>query len=123
MLVLDALLLSAAANGTNATAANAVASATATAASLVPGSLLSEILIVAGIFLVIFILLKVGKFLFKFLFSIIANSILGIVAVFALNYWLGMGLPYKLDVLLPAAIFGLPGVGTVILMRLFGAVL
>jgi len=84
------------------------------------GSLLSELLVAIAIMVVLFIVFKVGKGLFKLLFGIVTNSVLGLLVIFAVNRWLGMGIPYTLAILLPTAIFGLPGIGTIILLKLMG---
>jgi hypothetical protein len=115
--------LLAALNLTNATAsANSLAAA---AASIVPGgiggSLISELIIIVAILIVVFIIFKVGKVFFKLLFGIIANSILGLVVIFVANRWLYLAIPLTLPILLPTILFGLPGIGTIILMRLLGA--
>ena len=83
-------------------------------------TLLGEIALVVLIAIVLFIAFRLGKFLLKIIFGIIANSILGIIAIFLLNYLLNLGIPIVLATLLPTAIFGLPAVGTLVILRFLG---
>ncbi|MCL5099969.1 MAG: pro-sigmaK processing inhibitor BofA family protein [Candidatus Marsarchaeota archaeon] len=84
------------------------------------GSLVSEIILVALIALVVFVIFKLGRLILKVIFGIIANSILGIISIFALNYFMGMGILINAYVLLATALFGLPAVGTMVILRLAG---
>ncbi len=84
-------------------------------------TLLGEIILIALIGIVLFVILKLGKGILRFIFGIIANSILGLIAIFALNYFFGLGIPLQqLYVLIPTALFGLPAVGTFVILRFFG---
>ena len=87
------------------------------------GSIISEILIILAIALVVFIVFKVGKFLLKIIFGIIANSIMGFVVIFVVNYIFALGIPYSLPILISTALFGLPAVGTIIILKLMGIAL
>ena len=51
----------------------------------VGNTLLSEVILVIMIAIVLFIIFKLGKSILKIIFGIIANSILGIIAIFALE--------------------------------------
>lgn len=84
------------------------------------GTVFSEIVIAALIALVLFIIFKIGRFILKVIFGIIINSILGIVAFLALYYIFGIGIPIELATIIPTALFGLPAVGTLIILRFFG---
>ncbi|MCL5262371.1 MAG: transcriptional regulator [Candidatus Marsarchaeota archaeon] len=84
------------------------------------GSLVSEIILVALIALVIFVIFKLGRLILKVVFGIIANSILGLVSIFALNYFLKMGIVINAYIILATALFGLPAVGTMVILRLAG---
>ena len=53
-------------------------------------------------------------------FGIIANSILGLAAIFALNYFFNFQIPIHLYTLIPSALFGLPAVGTFVILKFFG---
>ncbi|MGC8478704.1 MAG: hypothetical protein ACP5NE_02140 [Candidatus Micrarchaeia archaeon] len=81
---------------------------------------MSEIILFVLIAVVLFVIFKIGKAILKLLFGILANSILGIVSIFVLDYVFGMGIQIKTYVLLAAALFGLPAVGTFVILRLFG---
>lgn len=83
-------------------------------------ALVSEIVLAALIALVLFIIFKVGKFILKIIFGIIINSILGVVAFLALDYIFGIDIPIGFATMIPTALFGLPAVGTLIILKLFG---
>ena len=83
-------------------------------------TLLSEVILVILIAVVLFVIFKLGKSILKILFGIIANSILGIIAIFVLNYLLNIGIPVELATMAPTALFGLPAVGTLVILRFFG---
>lgn len=83
-------------------------------------SLLLELLVFAAACVVVFIVFKAGKFLFKAVFGIVANSLLGIVIIFLANNIFSMGLGYTVKTLLPTAIFGIPGIGTILLLKWLG---
>lgn len=82
--------------------------------------LLLELLVFAAACAVIFIVFKAGKFLFKAVFGILANSVLGIIIIFLANSVFKMGLGYTVETLLPTAIFGIPGIGTILLLKWLG---
>ena len=84
------------------------------------GALLSEIVLAFLIAVVLFIIFKIGKKILKLVFGIIINSILGVIAFLALNYLFGMEIPIELATMVPTALFGLPAVGTLIILKLFG---
>lgn len=89
-------------------------------------TLLSEVILVLLIAIVLFIIFKLGKSILKLLFGIIANSILGVIAIFALNYFFALDIPIGLSAstglatLIATAIFGLPAVATFVILRFFG---
>jgi lipopolysaccharide export LptBFGC system permease protein LptF len=82
--------------------------------------LLLELLVFFAACAVIFIVFKAGKLLFKAVFGIVANSVLGIIIIFLANNIFKMGLGYTLQTLLPTAIFGIPGIGTILLLKVLG---
>lgn len=86
-------------------------------------TILSEIILVVIIAALLFVIFKLGKFILRLLFGIIANSILGVVAIFALNYFFALGIPIKLATMVATAAFGLPAVGTFVILRFFGVLL
>lgn len=83
-------------------------------------TVIGEIILIALIGIVLFVIFKIGKGIARLLFGIIANSILGLVAIFALNYFLDFQIPLHLYTLIPTALFGLPAVGTIVIMKFFG---
>ncbi|MGC8676490.1 MAG: pro-sigmaK processing inhibitor BofA family protein [Candidatus Micrarchaeia archaeon] len=89
--------------------------------SILASGFVSEILILLAIILVVYIIFKLGKFILKLVFGIIANSIMGFVTILAANYFFGMGIKYTLGVLIATALFGLPAVGTLVVLKVFGA--
>jgi hypothetical protein len=85
----------------------------------VGNTLLSEVILVVIIAALLFVIFKLGKTILKLLFGIIANSILGIIAIFALNSFFALAIPISLATLIATAIFGLPAVGTFVILRFF----
>jgi hypothetical protein len=83
-------------------------------------AIVSEIILVALIAIVLYIVFKIGKLLLRIIFGIIANSILGIITIFVLNYVFSLGIQIDSPVIASAALFGLPAVGTIVIFRLFG---
>ena len=71
-------------------------------AVVVLGSIASEILIIAAIFLVLFIILKLGQLLI----GLILNAILGLIAIVMVNSIFGLGIVYNLLTLIVVAVFG-----------------
>ncbi len=90
------------------------------AALSISSTLLGEIVLIALIAVVLFIIFKLGKTILKFFFGIIANSILGLIAILAFHYFLGFDIPINYATMVPTAIFGLPAVGTLVILRFFG---
>lgn len=83
-------------------------------------TVIGEIILIALIGVVLFIIFKLGKGLMKLLLGIVINSVLGIIAIFALNYFFNMGIPIQLYTMIPTALFGLPAVGTFVIFKFFG---
>ena len=84
---------------------------------------LSELLIIAEIVVLFFFISRIGKFLVRILFTFLLNAILGIASVLALNSALGIGIAFGAPVLLSSVLFGLPAVGTMIILKLAGLAL
>jgi hypothetical protein len=80
------------------------------------GPLASEILVIAAILLVLYIILKLGKTII----GLILNSILGLIAIYLVNVIFGLGIIYNLLTLVVVAIFGLPAVAIIIILKLIG---
>ena len=79
-----------------------------------------ELAIIVIIGILLFLIFRVGKSLLKLLFGLIINSILGLIAIFAVDYIFKMQIPIKIPILVATMIFGLPAVGTFVILRLFG---
>ncbi len=82
--------------------------------------MISTIITILAIGLVIFIVFKLGKTILRIVFGVIANSILGFIVIFLLNYLFDMGLVFTIPVLVSVALFGLPAVGTIVILKLLG---
>ena len=89
-------------------------------ASSLSGPLVSELIIVVLIASVLFVVMKVGKGLLKLVIGIIMNSVLGIIGIYLLNMFLGLSITLNLSILAPIVVFGLPAVGTIFLLKIFG---
>jgi hypothetical protein len=87
---------------------------------IIGGALASEIILIIVIAAVLFLIFKIGKLLLKIIFGIIANSVLGVIAIFALDYFFSLGIPLGVPEIIASAIFGLPAVGTIVILKLFG---
>jgi hypothetical protein len=80
------------------------------------GPVVSEIILIAAIIIVLFIILKLGKLIL----GLILNSILGLLAIFAVNYLFNLGIAYNLLTIIVVAITGIPGAVVIILLKLVG---
>lgn len=81
-------------------------------------SILPEILVIAAILVVVFIIFVLGKFLA----GLLVNSIVGLIAIFAVNYLFGLGIPYSWPVIIATALLGLPAVLVIIILKLGGII-
>jgi len=87
-------------------------------------TLLSEAILIGLIALVLFVMFKMGRFLFGLVAGLVMNSILGIIAIIALNSLFKLAIPIsQLYVLIPTALFGLPAVATFVILKYFGVAL
>lgn len=80
------------------------------------GPVLYELVIIAAIFLVLYIILKLGKIII----GLILNTILGLTAIYLVNYFFSLGIVYNLLTIIVVAIFGLPAAGVIIVLKLIG---
>ncbi|MGI0141543.1 MAG: pro-sigmaK processing inhibitor BofA family protein [Candidatus Micrarchaeales archaeon] len=80
------------------------------------GSIGTEVALVVGIIIVLLIVFTLGKFLV----GILTNSILGLISFFLLNTFFGLGIPITIPTVLVTAIFGLPAVAIIVLLRILG---
>ena len=83
-------------------------------------TVISEILLIVLIAAVLFTIFKLGKFIFKIVFGLVANSILGLISIFVLNLVFGISIPITSYTIIPTALFGLPAVGTFVILKFFG---
>jgi hypothetical protein len=83
--------------------------------ALVCGSLVLLFFAIFGI-LIFFKLARVGL---KWLLTIIVNSIVGVVLFFLLHL-IGINIPLTLPYIVPVAIFGIPALATILLLKLLG---
>lgn len=89
--------------------------------SLSMAAIVEYAVVVLVVIALIYIILKLGKKFLKWIFGILINSILGFVAIFLLNYFFALGIPFTLPVILSTALFGLPAVGTIAILKAMGA--
>ena len=80
------------------------------------GPLLSGILLIVGIFVVLYIIFKIGKLIA----GLIVNAILGFISIFAINALFGIGIPWDWIVIIVTALLGLPGVAIIVILKLLG---
>jgi hypothetical protein len=80
------------------------------------GGLLSVIVMVAAIFLILFVVLKFGSIIL----GLILNSILGLIAIWLANSLFALGITYDWITWIVIAIFGLPAAAVIILLKMFG---
>ena len=80
------------------------------------GGIISEVILVALIALVLYIIFKLGKLII----GIIVNTIVGLIAIFLLDYFFHIGIPIAWVTIIPTALFGLPAVAVLVILRLFG---
>ncbi len=78
-------------------------------------------LVALVILVLIYLILKIGKNILKWIFGIVINSILGFIAIFILNAFFGLAIPFTLPIIISTAIFGLPAVGTIAILKVMGA--
>lgn len=74
------------------------------------------IIAILVILLIIFIIFKFGKLII----GLILNSILGLIAIYLVNTIFDLGILYNLITIIIVAIFGLPAVLAIIILKLIG---
>lgn len=80
------------------------------------GSIASEVLVIAAILIVLYIVLKLGKLFL----GLILNSILGLIAIYLVNVIFSLGITYDWITWIVVALFGLPMVAIIIILKLIG---
>ncbi len=83
---------------------------------IILGPVLSEILLIAAIMLILFIILKLGRVLI----GLVLNSILGLIAIYLVNTLFNLGIAYNLLTIVIVAVLGLPAVAVIIILKLIG---
>jgi hypothetical protein len=83
-------------------------------------SLGGEIVLIAIICATLLVIFLVIKQVMRSILAILLNSILGVGALVLLNSVMQMGIPVTVYTLIIALLFGLPGVGTLVILKLFG---
>ncbi len=87
------------------------------------GIVLLAILLVVGVAVVFFVLPLVGRKLMRLLVGLVLNTVLGFVVMFVLGYFLSITFQYSLAEIIAVVLFGLPAVGTFLLLKAGGVVL
>ncbi len=80
------------------------------------GAIESEVVVIAAILVVLYIILKFGGILI----GLVLNSVLGLIAIYLVNVIFNLGIIFNLLTLIVVAIFGLPAVGVIIILKLIG---
>ena len=78
--------------------------------------ILTTVLIAIGILLVVYIIFRLGKFIF----GLIVNVALGFISIFVLNALFSIGIPWDWIVIIITALLGLPGVAIIVVLKLLG---
>ncbi|MDE1860806.1 MAG: pro-sigmaK processing inhibitor BofA family protein [Candidatus Micrarchaeota archaeon] len=80
------------------------------------GGILSEVVLLIGIFLVLYIIFKLGKFIL----GLLINVVLGFISIFVLNAVFGLGITLGLISIVVIALLGLPGAAIIVILKLLG---
>ena len=92
-------------------------------AALTATQLIQYAVIALAALALIYILFKIGKGLLRVILAVIVNSVLGFMAILLLDYIFGLGIPFTLPIVIATALFGLPAVGTFVILKLLGVAL
>ena len=84
--------------------------------AITAGAVASEIVVIAAILVVLYVILKFGGIII----GLVLNSVLGLIAIYLVNVIFNLGIIYNLLTLIVVAIFGLPAVGVIIILKLIG---
>ena len=84
--------------------------------AITAGAIASEIVVIAAILVVLYVILKFGGIII----GLVLNSVLGLIAIYLVNVIFNLGIIYNLLTLIVVAIFGLPAVGVIIILKLIG---
>ena len=83
---------------------------------IISGGFGAELLVIAAIIIVLFIIFKFGNFIL----GLILNSILGLIAIYLVNSLFNLGITYDWITWIVVAIFGLPAVAVIIILKFIG---
>lgn len=83
-------------------------------------SVLSILLVIVGIALLILVISFVGRFLIKLIVGLIVNTILGFIVLLIVKYVFGVAIGWTWPVIISVALFGLPAVGTILILKIIG---
>jgi len=81
--------------------------------SIFQQSLLIQIAAIVAIVIILYLL-------FRFGIKLLINSIVGLIVIFAIDYLFGFGLIITLPVVIVVALFGLPAVVVLVILKFFG---
>ncbi|MHB1830006.1 MAG: pro-sigmaK processing inhibitor BofA family protein [Candidatus Micrarchaeaceae archaeon] len=84
--------------------------------AITAGAVLSEIIVIAAIILVLYVIFKLGSVIL----GLVLNSILGLVLIWVVNLLFGLGISFDLITWIVLAIFGLPAAAVIIVLKLVG---
>lgn len=93
------------------------------AISAILGSFVSTGITLFGLGVLLFVVLKMGRFVTKLIVGFVMNVVLGLILLFIAHSMLGINFSYTMPELLSILFFGLPGVGTMIVLKLSGVAL
>ncbi len=79
-------------------------------------AILSELLIIIGVILILYIIFILGRFIL----GLLANIFLGFIAIIVINLIFNLGIPWDLPVIVITALLGLVGVGVIVVLKLLG---
>ena len=83
--------------------------------------LISVGIIIAAVAVSLFIIMKFGRVIVRIALAVLINSILGMITLVLLVYFIGFSIPIDTPTLVATGIFGLPGVGVIAVLKLYGA--
>ncbi len=84
--------------------------------NIVAGGLVSEIVVIAAILLILFVIFKFGNIILV----LILNSVLGLIIIWLVNSFFMLGITYDWITWIVVAVLGLPAVAVIILLKLIG---
>ncbi len=83
---------------------------------LIFGYAVSELVVILAFLLILFIIFKFGNLIL----GLVVNSILGLIAIYLVNVIFSLGITYDWVTWIVVALFGLPAVAVIIILKLLG---